>query len=93
MARQKEETLDMVNVIIPEAKKQLDAYVQREWHKPTLRTLYYILLDEVVPGTEYGYKNSALQSLPQRRLGRFQRMHLPIQQESLQQTFALWTNT
>lgn len=90
MARQKEETLDWVNIIVPEAKKQLDAYVQRERHKPTLRTLYYILLDEGVGRAQSMVtRNSALQSLPQRRLGRFQRMHSPIQQESLQQTFAL----
>ena len=46
MARQKEETLDWVNVIVPEGKKQLYAYVQREGHKPTLRTLCYMLLDK-----------------------------------------------
>lgn len=72
MARQKEVTLDWVNVIVPEAKKQLDAYVQREGHKPTLRTLYYILLDEgVVPGTEYGYKKLSASIVAAKKAGTF----------------------
>ena len=54
MARKKDDAYDWVNVIVPKAKEELDAYVKREGHKPTLRTLYYILLGEgVVPGTEF----------------------------------------
>ena len=72
MARQKEVTLDWVNVIVPEAKKQLDAYVQREGHKPTLRTLYYILLGEgLVPGTEYGYKKLSASIVAGKKAGTF----------------------
>lgn len=72
MARQKEETFDWVNIIVPEAKKQLEIYLQREGHKPTLRSLYYILLDEgVVPGTEYGYKKLSASIVAAKKAGTF----------------------
>ena len=71
MARQKEETLDWVNVIVPEAKKQLEIYLAREGHKPTLRSLYYILLTLGVPGTEYGYKKLSASIVAAKKAGTF----------------------
>ena len=72
MARQKEMTLDWINVIVPESKKQLENYLEREGHKPTLRSLYYILLSMgVVPGTEYGYKRLSASIVAAKKAGTF----------------------
>ena len=72
MARQKEVTLDWINVIVPESKKQLEIYLEREGHKPTLRSLYYILLSMgVVPGTEYGYKRLSASIVAAKKAGTF----------------------
>jgi hypothetical protein len=73
MARQqKEETLDWVNVIVPEAKRQRDAYFEREGHKPTLRSLYYILFKRgVVPGTNYTYKKLSSSIVAAKKAGTF----------------------
>ena len=72
MTKQKGEAIDWVNVIVPEAKKQREIYVQREGHKPTLRSLYYILLSMgLVPGTEYGYKRLSSSIVEAKKAGTF----------------------
>jgi hypothetical protein len=72
MTLTKEKTLDWVNVIVPEAKGQRDAYVEREGHKPTLRSLYYILFKKgVVPGTNYAYKKLSDSIVQAKKAGTF----------------------
>ena len=66
------ENIDWQNDIIPRIAELLEEYIEREGDKPTLRTMYYIALDEgLFPAILSSYKGLSSAIVTAKKAGRF----------------------
>jgi transcription initiation factor TFIIIB Brf1 subunit/transcription initiation factor TFIIB len=66
------ENTDWQNDIIPRIAELLEEYIEREGDKPTLRTMYYIALDEgLFPAVLASYKGLSSAIVTAKKAGRF----------------------
>lgn len=64
--------IDWQNVVIPRIAELLEEYVVREGDKPTLRTMYYVGLDEgLYPAVTSSYKGLSSAIVTAKKAGRF----------------------
>jgi hypothetical protein len=60
------------NDVVTEAKKELVEYIRREDSKPTLRTIYYLLISNgAIPATNSSYKSLSAAIVKAKKEGRF----------------------
>jgi outer membrane protein assembly factor BamD (BamD/ComL family) len=64
--------IDWKNVVVPKALEKWEQYVRREGHKPTFRTIYYLLLKYgIIPATTSSYGGLSEAIVSAKKTGKF----------------------
>ena len=82
------ENTDWQNDIIPRIAELLEEYIEREGDKPTLRTMYYVALDEgLFPAVFTSYKGLSSAIVTAKKVGVLEKTHSPIIRDLCGQNF------